>query len=289
MLKQAIKAIFVLSMSLGLLAGCGDGKPEKAVEKAATVVKKMVEPAAENAARQAAVPPAPSGEKIEIEADMKASMYVTVAVTEKGKPVEGADVAVKGKKVGTTDKNGEFLYEYKTAPGKGVEFSVSKAGLAPWSMSVKKLTPGQKIEVALSKRTVIDVSCLTDEYGRSAGVAGIVVSVDGKAVGKTDAKGVLTYRYTGKPGKKARLTLSAPGYIPAEWETRVALQGDVKIQRFFYPAAPRAIRTGIYGFVSNSPDADLRMSSRGRRRRYRPSSTSIPPSGKSRPRRCGPP
>lgn len=335
MLKQAIKTIFFLSMSFVLLAGCGGGKPEKAVEKAATAVKKAA-PAAENAARQAAAPPVPSGEKLEIEiharldgkpaaeanvsadgavlgktdekgyflgslqkrpgeevavgvtkeapglavvpwkgsfvaklpkdgkmerysfqADLKASMYVTVAVTEKGKPVEGADVAVKGKKAGTTDKNGEFLYEYKTAPRKGVEFSVNKAGFAPWSMSVKKLTPGQKIEAALSKRTVVDVSCLTDEYGRSAGVAGVVVSVDGQAVGKTDAKGVLTYKYAGKPGKKVRLTLSAPGYIPAEWETRVALQGDVKIQRFFYPAAPRAIRTGIYGFVSNSPGADL--------------------------------
>jgi hypothetical protein len=42
-----------------------------------------------------------------------------------------------------------------------------------------------------------------------------------------------------------------------EWETQVALQGEVKIQRFFHSAAPRAIRTGIYGFVSNTPGADL--------------------------------
>ncbi|MGZ8473759.1 MAG: PEGA domain-containing protein [Candidatus Deferrimicrobiaceae bacterium] len=336
MLKQAIKAVIVLSMSFGLLAGCEGGKPEKAGEKAATAVKTVEGPAAENAARQAAAPVI-AGEKIEIEiharldgkpaaeanvsvdgaalgktdekgyflgslqkkpgeeiavgvskeapgfsvvpwvgsfvvklpkdgkverysfqADLKASMYVTVAVSEKGKPVEGADVAVKGKKAGTTDKNGEFLYEYETAPKKGVEFSVSKAGFAPWSMSVRKLTPGQKIEAALSKRTVIDVSCLTDDYGRSAGVAGVVVSVDGEAVGKTDAKGASTYRHAGKPGKKIRLTLSAPGYIPAEWETPVTLQGEVKIQRFFYPATPRPIRTGIYGYTSNSPGADLK-------------------------------
>ena len=327
MLKQAIKAVFVLSMSFWLLAGCEGGKPEKAVEKA---------PAAENAAKQAVATPVPAGEKIEIEvqallegepaaeakitangaelgktdemgtflgslqkkpgeeveigvtkeapglivvpwkesfvvklpkegkverysfkADLKASMYAIVAVTEKGKPVAGANVAVKGKKAGTTDENGEFRYEYKTTPKKGTEFSVSKPGFAPWGARVGKLKPGQRIEAALSRQAVIIVSCLTDEYGRSRGVAGVAVSVDGETLGKTDAKGALTYKHPGKPGKKVRLALSVPGYIPAKWETQVALQGEVKIQRFFYSAAPRAIRTGIYGFVSNTPGADL--------------------------------
>jgi tetratricopeptide (TPR) repeat protein len=321
MLMRTIKAVFVISMSFWLLAGCEGGKPEKP---------------GDNAAKQSVVIPAPAGEKIEIEvqarlenepaaeasvsangavlgktdgkgyflgslvkmpgeevevgvtkegpglavvpwkgsfvvklpkegmlqrysfkADLKASMYATVVAMEKGKPVAGADVAVKGKKVGTTDENGEFRYEYKTAPKKGIEFSVSKPGFAPWSAKVGKLAPGQKIEAALSKRTAISVSCLTEEYGRSRGVPGVSVSVDGKTMGKTDAKGDFTYKHPGKPGKKARLVLSAPGYIPAVWESQVALQGEVKIQRFFYSAAPRPIRTGIYGFVSNTPGADL--------------------------------
>ena len=327
MRMRTIKAVFVLSMSFWLLAGCEGGKPEKAVEKA---------PAAENAAKQAAVTPAPAVEKIDIEvqarlenepaaeasvtangaelgktdgkgyflgslqkkpgeevevgvtkeapglvvvpwkgsfvvklpregkverysfkADLKASMYAIVVAMEKGKPVAGADVAVNGKKAGTTDENGEFRYEYKTAPKKGIEFSVSKPGFAPWSAKVGRHKPGQKIEAALSRRAVISVSCLTDEYGRSRAVPGVAVSVDGEALGKTDAKGALTYKHPGKPGKKVRLALSAPGYIPAEWETEVALQGEVTIQRFFYSAAPKAIRTGIYGFVSNTPGADL--------------------------------
>ncbi len=327
MRKQAIKTVFVLSMSFWLLAGCGGGKPEKAEEKGTAVTKKVQEPAAT---------PAPAGEKIEIElqarvegkpagdakvaangaelgktdgkgyflgslqkkpgeevevvvtkegpglavvpwkrsfvvklprdgkaerysfqADLKASRYAVVVVTEKGKPVAGADVAVKGKKAGTTDENGEFRYEYKTAPKQGIEFSVSKPGFATWTTVVKKISPGQKIEAALSKRTAVNVSCLTDEYGRTRGIVGIAVSVDGKDAGKTDAKGNLTYKHAGKPGKKVRLILSAPGYIPARWETQVSLQGEVRIQRFFYSATPRAIRTGIYGFVSNTPGADL--------------------------------
>jgi hypothetical protein len=330
MRKRAMQVIFVLTMSFWLLSGCGGGKPEKAGEGA------KVPGTAENAAKTAAVPPAPAGEKIEIEvqarlegapvggaivsaggaqigktdekgyflgtlqkrageevgvevakeapglsvtpwkgsfvvklpkdgkverysfrADLKGSMHVTVLVTEKGKPVEGADVAVRGKKAGTTDKNGEFLYEYKAAPKKAVDFSVTKAGFAEWSTSVRNLMPGQKIEAALSKRTVVEVSCVTDEYGRSRGVAGIAVSLDGQDVGKTDAKGVLTYRYAGKPGKKVRLVLSAPGYIPAEWETQVTLQGDVNLRRYFHPATPGPIRTGVYGFVGNTPGVDL--------------------------------
>jgi tetratricopeptide (TPR) repeat protein len=327
MRMRTIRTVLVLSISFWLLAGCGGGKPEKAVE---------IAPAAENAAKQAAVAPAPAGEKIEIEvqarlenepaaeasvsangaelgktdgkgyflgslrkkpgeevevgvtkdapglvvvpwkgsfvvklpregkverysfkADLKGSMYAIVVAMEKGKPVAGADVAVKGKKAGTTDENGEFRYEYKTVPKKGIEFSVSKPGYAPWSAKVGKLEPGRKIEAALSRQAVISVSCLTDEYGRSRGVPGVAVSVDGETLGKTDAKGALTYRNPGKPGKKVRLALSAPGYIPAAWEAQVALQGEVKIQRFFYSATPGAIRTGIYGFVSNTPGADL--------------------------------
>ena len=319
MLMRTIKAVFVLSMSFWLLAGCGGGKPEKAVEKAPV-----------------AVTPAPAGEKIEIEvqarlenepaaeasvtangaglgktdgkgyflgslqkkpgeevevgvtkeapglvvvpwkgsfvvklpregkverysfkADLKGSMYAIVAAMEKGKPVAGADVAVQGKKAGTTDEGGEFRYEYKTVPKSGVEFSVSKAGFAPWRARVGKLTPGQKIEAALSRQAVVSVSCLTEEYGRSSGVPGVAVSVDGETLGKTDVKGALTYKHPGKPGAKVRLALSAPGYIPAAWETQVALQGEVQIQRFFYSSAPKAIRTGIYGFVSNTPGADL--------------------------------
>ncbi len=190
-------------------------------------------------------------------ADIKALRYVVFLVTEGGSLVEGAAVTVNGKKVGETDADGEFAYEFAAVPKKGFEFAVSMPGLAPWTQTVRKVESGDVFEVALSKKSVVSVSCLTDEYGRSRGVAGVTLAVDGKTVGKTDEKGVLTYVDKGKPGRKARLTLSAAGYIPAVWETRAALQGEVKIQRFFYPATARPIRTGVYGFVGNTPGVDL--------------------------------
>jgi hypothetical protein len=329
MLKQMVKAACALILSLLVLSAC-QGKPEQA----GPAVVKKVEPAPDNAARQA--PPAPAGAKIEVEvratangkpaagarvaaggvalgttddkgyllgtavrtpgeevelvvtqevpgfsvtpwkakfvvklpkgaqpdrysfeAELKVLRYVTFLATEDGSPVEGAAVTVNGKKVGETDADGEFAYEFAAVPKKGFEFGVSVTGLAPWTQTAKKVESGEVFEVALSKRSVVTVSCLTDEYGRSRGVAGVALSVDGKTVGKTDAKGVLTYVDKGKPGRKARLSLSAPGYIPAVWETRAALQGEVKIQRFFHPATPRPIRTGVYGFVGNTPGVDL--------------------------------
>ncbi len=196
-------------------------------------------------------------DRYSFKADIKALRYVTFRVTEGGKPVQGAAVTVNGKKAGETDADGKLAYEFAAAPKKGFDFAVSTKGLAPWTRTVKKVAPGEVFDVALSKKSVVSVACLTDEYGRSRGVAGVTVALDGKAVGKTDAKGVLSYADKGKPGRKARLSLSAPGYIPATWETRVTLQGEVKVQRFFYPASPRPIRTGIYGFVGNTPGVDL--------------------------------
>ncbi len=202
----------------------------------------------------------PKGDKPDrysFKANVKALRFVTFHVTEGGKPVQGAAVTVNGKKAGETDADGKLAYEFAAVPKKGFSFEVATKGLAPWTRTTGKVTPGEVFEVALSKKSVLSVSCVTDEYGRSRGMAGVAVALDGKTIGKTDAKGVLSYIDKGKPGRKARLSVSAPGYIPAAWETKVTLQGEVKVQRFFYPATPRPIRAGIYGFVGNTPGVDL--------------------------------
>jgi hypothetical protein len=54
------------------------------------------------------------------------------------------------------------------------------------------------------------------------------------------------------------LTLSATGYIPETWKTSIVPEGEVYIQRYFYPTTPKPIRTGIYRFVSNTPNVDLK-------------------------------
>src|SRR5207249_6422832 len=97
----------------------------------------------------------------------------------------------------------------------------------------------QVVEVALNRQTVVAIKAMTDEYGRVSGVPGLSVSIDGKTVGKTDAQGSYTYDYRGEPGKKAVIALAAPGYVPATRKTTVRLEGQLNLQHYFYPTAPR--------------------------------------------------
>src|SRR2546425_6288067 len=87
---------------------------------------------------------------------------------------------------------------------------------------------------------------------------GLSVSIDGNTVGKTDAQGSYTYTYRGAPGKKAVIAIAAPGYIPAAWKSTVKLEGQVNLQHYFYPTAPKPIRIGIYRVVGNTPGVDLK-------------------------------
>jgi tetratricopeptide (TPR) repeat protein len=192
-----------------------------------------------------------------LDADLVATRYVTITAIEKGVPVADAIVKAAGKEIGKTDSQGVFVYEYKALPKSGVDLTVTKPGYAMWRKT-GKLEPGQKLEVVLTKRVTVTISTLMEEYGQSSGIPGIDVNINNKLVGKTDAKGILIYTYDGEPGKKVPLTLSANGFIPETWQTSIVLQGDIHIQRYFYPTTPKPIRTGIYRFVSNSPNVDLK-------------------------------
>src|SRR5262249_10882785 len=114
------------------------------------------------------------------------------------------------------------------------------------------------IDAALARQAVVSLKALTDEYGRASGVPGLAVSIDGKNVGKTDAQGGFTYTFRGEPGKKAAVALAAPGYIPGTWKTTVTLDGQVNLQRYFYPTTPKPIRIAVYRVVGNTPNVDLK-------------------------------
>jgi hypothetical protein len=189
--------------------------------------------------------------------ELAASRYVTIVATEKGAPVPDAVVKAAGKDLGKTDAKGEFVYEYTELPAGGVDLAVTKSGYGVWRKT-GAVEPGQRVEAALSKRVLLTVTALAEEYGQARGIPGVVVTLDKKQIGKTDAKGGMTYNYDGEPGKKAQIALSAPGYIPASWKTSVTLEGEMNIQRYFYPASPKPIRAGIYRFVGNTPNVDLK-------------------------------
>ncbi len=202
------------------------------------------------------LPPENVVETYALTAEFKAAKYVTFLVTEKGVPLEDAAVKVQGKEVGKTDEKGEYIYEYTSFPKKGVRLEVAKKKYSRWRKKVKA-NPGDVFEVSLTKQAVVTVKAVTDEYGITKGIPGVVVSMGGKKVGETNAKGVYRKVYRGKAGKKVRIALAAPGYIPQEWKSTVSLEGQKTVRRYFYPAKPKPIRVGIYGYVDNTPDVDL--------------------------------
>jgi tetratricopeptide (TPR) repeat protein len=195
--------------------------------------------------------------KYVFDVDLKATPYMAFAVKEKGVPLSGVVVKAAGTEVGKTDDKGEFYYKFNTASKKPVSFDVSKNGYSDWHKSAP-LEIGKRFDIELFKRVSVSIEAMKDEYGQGVGVAGISVSVDGKRVGKTNESGVVTYSYEGEPGKKARVTYNAPGYLPAEWSVSVPLDGDTPIRHYFYPVTPKPIKVAMYHFVGNTPGADLR-------------------------------
>ncbi len=197
-------------------------------------------------------------DRYSFQAELKATKYVTLVVTENGTPIKEAAVAIGGKEVGKTDDKGEFVYDYTAVPQKGLNIKISKEGYSSWNKTVQ-IDPGQKLDAPVSKQVVVTVSALTDEYGETKGIPGLSVTVNNKQVGKTGGDGSYTYIYSGDPGKKIKLAIAAPGLIPANWNTEVVLEGRKTIQRFFYSTAPKAIRVGVYGYASNTPDEDIKQ------------------------------
>ena len=196
-------------------------------------------------------------EKYSFDAELPVSRYVTIVAVEKAVPVSDAVVKAGGTEVGKTDAKGEFVYEYKDLPQKGIDLAVSKSGYSVWRRT-GAVESGQRLEAALTKRVLIAISALAEEYGQANGIPGIALTIDKKQVGKTDAKGMYTYSYDGEPGRKVQITLAADGYIPATWKTTAVLEGEINLQRYFYPTTPKPIRAGIYRFVGNTPNVDLK-------------------------------
>jgi len=196
-------------------------------------------------------------DKYPVDAALEFIRFVTVVARDKETPVAEAVVKIGAKEAGTTGANGEFVYEYRDLPKDAPELSVAKPGYASWKKSVP-LEPGQRIEVQLAKRVLVTVEALVDEYGQPVGLPGLAVTIDKRAVGKTDARGSLSWSYEGEPGRKVPVVVLAPGYIPEQWRSTITLEGEVVLQRYFTPTIARPIRTGIYRFSSNSPSADLK-------------------------------
>jgi len=189
--------------------------------------------------------------------ELKAMMFVNVTVSAEGAPLAGATVKVGGKEGAITGEDGTAVYEYAALPKGGLKFSITKKGYSNWRKTVK-VEPGQTLAVELYRSAVFTFKPLTEEYGRTKGMAGIVVKMGKKRLGKTGRKGTFSYAYKGEPGKKATFSLHAPGYTPSVWKKTLTLTGGGVVKKYFYLKAVKPVRVGIYGYASNVPDEDIK-------------------------------
>ncbi len=225
-------------------------------------------------------------ERYPFDVNLTAKKFVTLRVTAGDTPVEGAAVYLGNKAIGKTDATGQYVHTYTTVPKSRFNIRVRKRGYRSWQKTVA-VQPGDDLDISLEKAShasaagisesdlgpdqvdqppptagksitaVLTISTKSDAYGVNKPLSGVVVSINGKERGKTNAKGRFTYRYKGADGRKVNLRLEAPGHVPAQWESQVALKGKRTIQRHFYPATPPIIKVGMYGYINNSPEAGI--------------------------------
>jgi len=172
----------------------------------------------------------------------------------RAKPGQILEVALSGK-----EEMQETVAVAKPEKKAPVEIKPAEKAIPAKAPGRAKTPPPAKAKPSKSKRIKSTVSVITRtySYGISKPVPGVIVKVNGKRIGKSNSKGALTFKYKGRIDKEAKLTLSAPGYIPAQWETSIAAKSKQTIHRFFYPEKPKPIKVGIYGYVNNSPEEDL--------------------------------
>ncbi|UCF30823.1 MAG: PEGA domain-containing protein [bacterium] len=191
-----------------------------------------------------------------VEVSLKSTKHFTIRVTEKGEAVGGASVRIDGQEATDTDAGGEVFHEYGGEPARQFDIQVEKKGYVTWKRSLE-VQPGQVVEAAVHRPSVLNVVALTEENGQERPLAGVEVAVGKKALGKTGDDGTVNYVYRGAPGKVFWVTMTVPGHVPSVWKTKVVLDGRRTVKRYFYSVEPEPIRAGIYGYSGNEPDSDL--------------------------------
>lgn len=195
--------------------------------------------------------------KYVFDVELKATPFVLFSVQEKGVPVPGATVSVNSHEIGKTDDNGGLVYKYQPGARQSVLVEIGKNGYSTWKKAAK-LEPGYKFGIDIFRRVAVTFEALKDEYGSDVGIAGIAVTVDGKKIGKTNNMGALTYNYEGEPGKPVKVTFVAPGYLPAQWTSSMAIEGGATVRHYFYPVTPKPVKVAFFNFGGNTPGVDLK-------------------------------
>ncbi len=194
---------------------------------------------------------------VSVALDAKLLGFVTVVVTSGGNPLPDASIRLNKKDLGKTDAVGEFEYAFDSWPDGGMTVTVSKDDYVADKLKIEGVS-GTRIAVDLFERAIIHVKTVRDENGRNIPIAGASVWLDGTEIGATDDGGNFVYRHKGAHGKDAKLMIKVSDHVPSSWQGQVHLAGKSAITRFFFPEQATPVRMGIYEFVSNTANVDIK-------------------------------
>lgn len=181
--------------------------------------------------------------------------YITIESEQDGKPVPEATVKIGKKKVGQTDAQGVYVYEYDKMPKRGFNITVSKGGLTNYRKR-GKLSEGTHLKADMYKQPIVSVSARTEAYGYSQGMSGVNVYFGKKRMGKTKKDGSFTYYSKEKPGRKVQVRFAKSGYFSAT-SKKITLKGKRHIDAYLYTNKSAPIRIGVLPFASNTPGVFL--------------------------------
>jgi len=181
--------------------------------------------------------------------------YITIKAEQDGVPVPEATVKFAKKKVGQTDEQGIYVYEYDKMPKRGFNITVSKGGLTNYR-KVGKVEEGTHLIADMYKQPIVSVVARTEAYGYSEELAGVDVYFGKKRMGKTKKDGSFTYYSKEKPGRKVNVRFAKKGYSNST-NKRITLKGKQHVDAYLYPTTSSPIRIGVLPFASNTPGVFL--------------------------------
>jgi tetratricopeptide (TPR) repeat protein len=172
-----------------------------------------------------------------------------------GAPAAGAEVRVDGKPV-TVDREGRLTVDLGAKLERPAKLSVKLREFRPYEETAT-LRAGETTVVTLVKIGVVygKVMVAYEAMERLQPVAEAEVTLDGKAIGKTDATGSLRYQ---APAKEATLEVRKGGFLPFPATAQAKARRADQILVPLVPREPPVYRLAMLAPQSGAPgDAEL--------------------------------
>jgi tetratricopeptide (TPR) repeat protein len=189
----------------------------------------------------------PETREYPIEAKLEPStLSAGVELQTGGAPSAGAEVKIDGKP-GKLDPSGHLNVDLGTKLTRSAKVSVRLKDFEPYDQTAN-LKAGETFIVPLVKIGAVYAKVLVayESMDRTVPVPGADVSLDGKAIGKTDAAGIL--KYQAPPKKEGALEVKKDGFLPQPATAKAPAWKAVQV---IVPLVPR--EAPVYHLAIQAP------------------------------------